>query len=233
MKRVSLVFAMVCLVATAAHGGTITTIGEVAGTQLNIIGVTGFATFGSEMAGLSVAVTFNQSGLRTCIWAVQSATAGGCGVGGFFSITQDGDTFTDPWVLTNLSTFDAISLLVLDGTPARASDSGVVFDRTVGNVEGTLGSALGNDAEGITSDTSNGSGVYEDRVAIMPGLPVGDLFTTLTIRFDANGLDAGANARFVADTDTIGVSTVPEPATFTMLTIGLTGLLLRRRFLRA
>ena len=226
---------MVFLAATAAYGGTISTIGENAGTQLNIIGVTGFSTFGSDMAGLSVAVTFGTSGLRNCVWAATSATAGGCGVAGFFSIVQDGDTFLDdnPWILTNLTTFDSISLLTLNGAPGRASDSGTVFDRTFDGAFGTIGSAQGKDANGTTSDLSNGSALYQDVVAISPGLPVGDIFTTLIVRFDGNGLDSGDNATFVADTDTIGVLSVPEPATFTLLTIGLGGLMFRRRFARA
>src|SRR5688572_5084945 len=231
MNRVLTVCLMVFLATTAAHGGTITTIGEVAGAPLNIIGITGFSTFGSDMAGLSVSVTFGTSGLRNCVWAPTSSTAGGCGVSGFFSIEQDGDTFSDdsPWILTNLTTFDSISLLTLDGTPARQSDSGTVFDRTFDGDEGTPGSALGKDADGITSDLSNGSALYQNLVAISPDLPVGDIFTTLTIRFDGNGLGSGDNASFVADTDSIGVVSVPEPATATLLTIGLAGLMFRRR----
>jgi hypothetical protein len=232
MKKISIVCVVVFLATTAAYGGTISTIGQIAGTQLNIIGVTGFTTLGSDMAGLSVSVMFATSGLRNCIWMVQSATAGGCGVPGFFSITQDGDTFddTNPWILRNLTTFDSINLLTLDGSPGRLSDEGTVFDRTFGDVVGTLGSALGKDADGSTSDLSNGSALYQNLVAISPGMPVGDIFTTLTIRFDGNGLGAGQSASFVADTDTIGVLSVPEPATFTLLTIGLVGVILRHRF---
>jgi hypothetical protein len=233
MKNLAAILTIALAPLTAAYGGVITTIGQDAGVQLDVIGITGFSTFGSDMGGLSVVATFGVSGPMSCIWAPTSATAGGCDVPGFFTITQDGDTFSDtaPWTLTNTTTFDNILSLTLDGTPARLSDSGVVFDRTFGGAVGTPGSALGKDANGSTSDASNGSAVYSNFVAVSPSAPVEDIFTTLTIRF-GNGLSSGANAQFVADTDTVGVF-VPEPGTIALFGLGLAGCaVVRRRFAR-
>ncbi len=102
-----------------------------------------------------------------------------------------------------------------------------MFDRTFGFVEGTFGTASGADATGTTSDDSDGDAIYSNLVAVSPGLPVGDIFTTLTISF--NGLTGGASATFVADTDTIGVYGIPEPGTVTLMLLGLAGFAIGRR----
>lgn len=219
---------VVCLfVATStSFGGAIGTVAELAGTQLDIVGVTGFQTTGADMAGLSVTVTFTSGAASNCIWAAGIGTSGGCSAAGF-SIEQTGDTFTEPWTLTNLlPTGGGISLLEMDGAPARLTTSGIVFDRTFGGVFGTEGSFLGGDATGTTTDASNGSAVYSNLVAVMPVAPVGDLFHTLTIRFDGNGLVE--TAEFVADTDTIGFL-IPEPGTVTLMGLGLVALAARYR----
>jgi hypothetical protein len=214
------------LFSSIAAAGVVSTVGDSAGTQLDVIGITGFTTLGSDMAGLQVTATYAQGGPQMCIWAATSATAGGCDIAGVFSISQDGDTFTQSWTFQNMSTFDSVQTLVLNGNPLRGSDSGVVFDRTFGGVEGTDASALGADADGTTTDTSNGSATYSDIVAVMPDAPVGDIFAILTIRFDGNGLGPGQSATFVADTDTIGLGdgAVPEPGTVGLLALGLLGI---------
>lgn len=209
--------------------GLITTTAQNAGVQLDVVGITGFQTTGADMAGMTVTAEFAQSGSQSCIWGATGATSGGCAVAGLFDISEDGDTFSNDWTLRNLSTFDLLLTLTLDGTPARLTDSGVVFDRTFGGAFGTLGSFLGGDATGTTTDASNGDALYSNVVAIQPGAPVGDIFTTLTIRFSPDGLGAGQSGVFQADTDTIGVYTIPEPGTVTLCLAGLAVLGLRRR----
>jgi len=220
---------LVCFCSVACtFAGTLTTTGAVNGTPFSIIDVTGFTTLGSDMGGLSVTATFAQSGTRNCSWAATSATGGGCTVAGFFSINEDGDTFSGNWTFTNLSTFDSISILALNGAPTGSSTSGTVFDRTFGGVEGTPGSALGSDLSGITSNASNGTAVYSNIVSVGSNAPVGDLYGLATVTFGTAAgalLTPGASASFVADTDTIGVrgtsGGVPEPGAFSLLACGL------------
>ncbi len=83
--------------------GAISTSGELAGAQLNVIGITGFATTGADMGGLSVTATFTLGGEKNCIWAPTGGTSGGCEVEDFFEIEETGDTFFSEWTLVNLT----------------------------------------------------------------------------------------------------------------------------------
>ena len=173
------------------------------------------------MGGLQATVTFTNGDVQGCIWAPTAGLAGGCSAAGF-NIGQEGDTFdnSNPWTLTNMTTFATISVLELDGSPLRGSDSGVVFDRTFDGFVGTLGSALGKDANGTTTDASDASAVYRNLVAVQPNARVGDIFHTLIIRFSGNGLGAGQSGVFAADSDTIGTF-VPEPGSIALVGLGL------------
>ncbi|MBC7927908.1 MAG: hypothetical protein H7039_19860 [Bryobacteraceae bacterium] len=174
------------------------------------------------MVGLEVIATFITSGQQSCIWAATSATAGGCSVAGLFSVVQDGDTFglSNFWQLQNVSTFDVLTQLVLNGASGTGNTSGTVFDRTFGFTTGTPGSALGRDATGTTSTVADALAIYRNAVSVGAAAPVGDEFATLHITF-GNGLTSGGSAAFVADTDTVGLSGVPEPGTAGVLGIGL------------
>jgi hypothetical protein len=206
-----------------SSAGTITTAGQIPGTTLNAIDLTGFATTGAEMTGMTVAALFG-GGMVTCIWAPTGVDTGGCsgsavGVGSF-SVSQAGDTFSNNWILTNTTAVGAAPIPLLgvffDGVPGLT-----VFDRTFGGVSGTAGSELGADATGTTpAGQPNGVALYIDQVATLGNPPVGDLFARLSLTF-GNGLLPQNSAMWIADTDTIGLrGNVPEPGNWAMLLLG-------------
>jgi len=223
MKIFTLAASMI-LLAASLSAGAITTGGQVDGTQLDIIGVTGFTTTGNQMAGITVTAFYSTGGSNSCTWLDLGGTAGGCAVDGEFIIVQDGNTFSEPWTLANTSTFQSINALVITGNGL------IVFDRTFDGADGTLGSEAGKDADGSTTDDSVGTATYFNLAAISPAAAVGDIFSDLGIFFEP-GLGPGATATFVADTDTVGVfgGEIPEPSTMILLGAGLAAIAAVRR----
>jgi hypothetical protein len=127
--------------------------------------VSAFSTTGATMAGLQVTARFGDAFSQTLTWAVTGANAGGVSnASGIhqWSLTNAGDAFTTPFVLTNSasSTFN-ITDITVSGIGARnASGQGTVFDRTsVPDTSGTAneqtpGSHSGHDLS-ISSGTLN------------------------------------------------------------------------------
>ena len=103
-----------------------------------------FNTDGAHMVGLSVTATFSDSFSETLTWAATSATAGGVSDASAtgahqWSLTEDGDTFTNPWTLSNNSKSLGITSIVIQGLGATNANCqtgtdvsvlcGTVFDR--------------------------------------------------------------------------------------------------------
>ncbi|MBY0507443.1 MAG: hypothetical protein K2X03_26250 [Bryobacteraceae bacterium] len=201
-----------------------------AGTPLSINSLTGLPTTGDLMDGMIITATFSNGQTQTCVWAATGAGAGGCAGGaaanGSFSLNVSGDTETNPFQLTNLSTTALLLSLTLNAAPANA-----VFD--IITAPGlTPGSGFGQAVSGFTpTGAPNGLGTYSNIVNLGTDPAQGDLYTQLVIEFGALGLAPGIVGTFVADTDSISpaVSGVPEPVTYVLCGISLVTMGLFRR----
>ncbi len=232
-------FVIVLSFQPSASATTITVVNEVPGTTEFVVGITGSATTGGDMAGMLVTALFGSGRAVTVPWTATGVDSGQA-TGEVpdvndrrlsFLLSQGGDTFTDQWTLTNTSEVGAESALigfVLDGFPGDT-----VFDRTFGGAFGTTGSFLGRD---FFSDTDLGfdltlNAIYVGQVAINGSAPVGDLFRFLDVRFSEPIFNTDPALQFFLDTDSIGLppGQAPEPATLLLLAAGLASVIRRRR----
>src|SRR5262245_11598811 len=239
LRRLAALAFVFGLAQAPAHAVVVTTTGAA---MNNIPGLTGFATTGAMMDGLSVTATFASGFSQTLLWADSGAQSGGV-TGTGWSLSLNGDTFTAPWNFTNTRLGaaggpDALDRLVLDGLNALT-----VFDRTFGDVEGTPGSAAGNDwectgAPDICAVAGRAVRVqYDFQVSVGANPAVGDLWQTVAIDFCTNVEGPCArngvtgNWAFLQDTDNDARLTAAEPGSLALLgfALGAAGWRSRRR----
>lgn len=184
----------------------------------NIPGLTGFATTGAMMNGLSVRAVFSGGLDQTLLWGTTGANAGGVSGAGW-GISVDGDTFTSNiWDFTinpnaNLGT---LVRLVIDGASALT-----VLD-TTNPSPGTDDSAQGLD---FAIDDAGFNAVaiatYSNVVSIGANPFVSDLFQTLTVTFATGASGPRSSFRFSQDTDNDSRLTVPEPTSLALVGLAL------------
>jgi hypothetical protein len=192
-------------------------------------GLTAFATTGADMAGLSVTVGFAGGVDTTFPWLATGPSSGGVFTPSW-SLTLTGDSFTSPWMFSFLNPAGAalqLRHLALNGTTGLT-----IFDRTLGGVEGTPGSANGLDFAfaGGSCAGCNALVNYSGQTAINAAPAVGDLWQVVDISFVA-GTGPRENFSFVQDTDNDIRAMIPETETYALMLggLGLMTLVAKRR----
>lgn len=228
LKKALQIAALALTLGTAGTAGAATIVKDATNT-VSIPGLTGFATTGAMMDGMSVTACFGivDPTCQTVFWSDTGATSGGA-FGTGWSLSLTGDSFGGAWLFDFTSdTLGQLTSLILDG-----STGFTVFDTTSPSF-GTDGSAQGMDFAILNNANLDGLAIatYSMIVAVSPAGPVGDLFHVLTVTFDGNA-GPRTDFSFVQDTDNDSrFGTVSEPGTLSLLALGFVaaGLARRRR----
>ena len=193
--------------------------------------IVGAASFGDELAGARIIVTFTGIGVRTA-----SVVAGGAGIGvatdaGFFDFSVSGDTFFNNWSLTNASnTFIEtveidLSATTSPGSPAAPGPHtpGVLFDdgTPLDTLNGFAGRA---GAVQVNAGAPFITGSFEHTLWV-DGMNAGDEYLFEVIRYE--DFRSGLTSVWRDDTDIVGIDSgpeVPEPSTLVLLSLALVGL---------
>jgi hypothetical protein len=224
-KKSVLVLALgtIAVLSSNAAFATITYVTD-ATTTSSIPGLTGYATTGAMMNGMSVQAVFSGGVNQTLSWAATGAASGGV-TGSGWGLSLNGDSFGGNWLFTidaNAGLGQLLSL-VLNGNPGYT-----VFDRNWSPYPGTPDSADGMDFNFVSGFTGDATVTYSDEVYVGANAPVGDLWHMLTVDFGAGGPRAGF--AFVQDTDNDARYAAPEPTSLAIVGLGLAALIGARRF---
>lgn len=213
-------FAVLAITATPVHAVVTYAIDNTSTSA--IPGLTGYATSGAMMSGMSITASFSSGQSQTLSWATTGASSGGVSGSGW-GLSLDGDTFSAPWNFTMSAVagnLGSITQLILNGNSGYT-----VFDRTNPSW-GTDGSAQGVDLW-FADSSIDALVTYSDQVSITPNAAVGDLWHMVTIDF-TNG--PSSSFTFYQDTDNDNrYGQVPEPAMLGLLGIGLLAAGMARR----
>ncbi len=173
--------------------------------------ITGFQSSGSTMGGASV--TFNGTVNETLAWgAVTSPDSFGVqGTG--WRLTQEFDTYSNPWTLS-VSSGTTMTSLLIDGGPGST-----VFDVVSGSV-GTPGSSDGLPFASpfVTALPGTWTVEYSGPVSVAPNAFQGDLYRYMLITPDVGWT---GELTFMASTDHASTAVTPVPAPSALLLAGL------------
>lgn len=203
--------------------------------------VIAFGVTGAQMADrLSITATFmSVTGApitETRPWLLDGGVPdGGHAVGSAWTMEQAGDTFSNPWTLTVQRGMLLRSLQFK--FESALTGEGIVFDRTVGGVEGTPGTAQGQDFL-VTFSTAGplDTWVASPKYARPGDVPTdsvagfyGDIYANLDVAFDGQPFFTTApyQVQFTQDCDI--TTPVPTPGALAMLGASSFTAALRRR----
>lgn len=202
-------------------------------TLWNTTALTGYATTGAMMDGMTVTATFLDGGTQTAIWADTSSDSGSAAALDFV-LKQSYDTFSNNFTLSSTASMRPIQSLKIDAG-AGNSVFDVLYDPTYTNFY-SPGSANGRFEIGLHKDTLTMDVTFSGPVAI-DNVFYGDLYRFLTIDFTNPEGYFGYNFfKFYADTDSLLYAgditpgtAVPEPSTLLLLGAGCAGLVFWRK----
>jgi hypothetical protein len=219
---------------TQAAGQTLVT--ETGTPFVSSLSTAAFETRGQDMGGMLVTAFFSGGGSASGSWGSLGGIVWGVATPEFQlghlanNFTGAGFTFE----LRNLGS-NALFRLVLSGAPGRT-----VFDLTIPGGEGTPGSSFGAQLNLFEAAlAANATVTYRNVVSVGSSAPAGDIYEQVDL-FLGTPLEAGGVANFELDTDNLPFAavitpapntptTVPEPATFILTSVGLVALAGGRR----
>ncbi|CAN1212314.1 hypothetical protein TUMEXPCC7403_19050 [Tumidithrix helvetica PCC 7403] len=167
----------------------------------SITGITGFQTFGDQMTGMQVKVTYTDNSTSSAVWAATGAGSGGASTSDW-SLSQTGDTFGGDWTFINTGSKTISSLFI------NAITGSTVFDQTDPS-PGTPDSAQGITFAAAIGFLAPDFVEYGDIVNVNGNPAVGDIYGNLTLTW-RNGFATNQRLVFDADTDTVA-RPVPVP----------------------
>jgi hypothetical protein len=204
------------------------TVNYVAGTIYATSAINNYQTYGDNMSGMTVTVTFADGSSETAYWAATGIGSGSAS-GTLWSLAESGDTFGGIWTLTNNNSSPITSLSIDAGT------GDTVFD-VWNDASGTPGSEMGWAFDRISSNNFDVNATYMNSIALSGNPPVGDLYRNLLLSFaEPTGAPTGLFGilEFISDTDNLSISgdinPAPEPASMLLLILGIAGLAGLRR----
>ncbi|WP_456384961.1 PEP-CTERM sorting domain-containing protein [Desulfolithobacter sp.] len=200
------------------------------GTIYYIDSVASGGTYGDDMEGMEVSVTFVDGTVETAVWQSLGSGSGGAFGSDWSLQVESGSTYPNsphfsPWSFESDAAVTSLTLdagngdFVFDGTRTYASNP-LLYPSTLNS-----GSGWPFESDSSLFDSSSALVTYSNAVALVGAEPVGDLYRTLTIMPDLSNWSGSAMSfTFQADTDTVNPAPVPEPASMTLMGIGLASL---------
>jgi hypothetical protein len=185
-----------CPTLTAAQGTCTNSAGAFVTSSTSVLAN---STTGATMAGIQVTARFGDGFSQTLTWAGTGSTAGGASnASGIhqWSLTNAGDSFTTPFVLTNSasSTFNITDIIVSGIGAINANGQGTIFDRTsIPNTSGTANEQTPGSHSGHDLSISSGTlDTYSVRVTYS------DVFRVTSANVCTNSGTGSANQRTTA-----------------------------------